>query len=115
MLHRDTEMSLSPDEARAAIREAGAPLFHAGSDFGGFDETLLTERFDRPVMVTHWPGDIKAFYMQPDAADPSKALAVDVLAPDRYRETFPDQLRDRLPVLVRLRDFWQHLPPGDNC
>lgn len=34
----------------------------------------------------------------------------DVPAPKEYSETFPDQLRGRLPVLVRLRDFWQHLP-----
>jgi hypothetical protein len=37
---------------------------------------------------------------------------VDVPPPDQYQETFPDQLRRRLPVLVRLRDFWQHLPPS---
>jgi hypothetical protein len=38
--------------------------------------------------------------------------AVDVPAPEEYQETFPASLRDRLPVLVRLRDFWQHLPAG---
>lgn len=37
---------------------------------------------------------------------------VDVPAPEGYGETFPDQLRSRLPVYVRLSDFWQHLPPG---
>jgi hypothetical protein len=37
---------------------------------------------------------------------------VDVPAPEEYQEPFPGQLRDRLPVLVRLRDFWQHLPPN---
>ena len=35
---------------------------------------------------------------------------VDVPAPEEYQETFPASLRGRLPVLVRLRDFWQHLP-----
>jgi len=45
-----------------------------------------TKRFKRPVMVTHWPADIKAFYMQPDAVDPTKALCVDVLAPEGYGE-----------------------------
>jgi hypothetical protein len=36
---------------------------------------------------------------------------VDVAAPEEYQETFPASLRGRLPMLVRLRDFWQHLPP----
>ncbi len=34
----------------------------------------------------------------------------DVAAPDAYRETFPAAFRDRLPVLIRLRDFWPRLP-----
>ena len=37
-------------------------------------------------MVTHWPAEIKAFYMQPDADDPGKALCVDMLAPEGYGE-----------------------------
>lgn len=36
----------------------------------------------------------------------------DVPTPIGYQETFPESLRGRLPVLVRLRDFWQHLPPA---
>ncbi len=77
---------LTAPESQAQMREAGAPAFVHGNDFGGFDETVLTQAFDRPVMVTHWPSAIKAFYMQPDAADPSKALCVDVLAPEGYGE-----------------------------
>jgi asparaginyl-tRNA synthetase len=56
---------LTTPEAQAAMRDAGAPPFERGNDFGGFDETFLTQRFERPVMVTHWPAEIKAFYMQP--------------------------------------------------
>ena len=38
----------------------------------------------------------------------------EVDAPDEFRETFPDSLRGRLPVLVRLREFGAYLPgqPG---
>jgi len=57
-----------------------------GEDFGGDDETVLAGLFDRPVMVMRYPADIKAFYMQPDPEDPSRALAVDVLAPEGYGE-----------------------------
>jgi asparaginyl-tRNA synthetase len=77
---------LLESESQAKMKEAGAPPFERGKDFGGFDETVLTERFDRPVMVTHWPVDIKAFYMQPDPRDPGKALCVDVLAPEGFGE-----------------------------
>ncbi|HZN54086.1 MAG TPA: asparagine--tRNA ligase [Candidatus Polarisedimenticolaceae bacterium] len=82
----DAARALAEPEAQAKMREAGAPAFAYGNDFGGFDETLLTRRFDRPVMVTHWPAEIKAFYMQPDADDPTKALCVDMLAPEGYGE-----------------------------
>jgi len=57
-----------------------------GEDFGGDDETVLAGLFDRPVMVTRYPAAIKAFYMEADAEDPSRALAVDVLAPEGYGE-----------------------------
>jgi formylglycine-generating enzyme required for sulfatase activity len=30
--------------------------------------------------------------------------------PEAYREIYPEPLRDRLPVLVPLREFWQSLP-----
>ena len=38
----------------------------------------------------------------------------EVDAPDEFRESFPDSLRGRLPVLVRLREFGSYLPgqPG---
>ena len=57
-----------------------------GDDLGGDDETILTEQFDRPLMVTRYPAAVKAFYMQPDPSDPTRALAVDVLAPEGYGE-----------------------------
>jgi hypothetical protein len=33
-----------------------------------------------------------------------------VESPKDYTESFPESFRDRLPVLVRLREFWRHLP-----
>jgi asparaginyl-tRNA synthetase len=72
-------------EAVTKLKELGSDI-EFGEDLGGDDETMLTELYDRPVMVTHWPADIKAFYMQPDPDDPSRALAVDVLAPEGYGE-----------------------------
>jgi len=77
---------LTDPAAQEKMKAAGAPPFERGNDFGAFDETLLTSESDRPVMVTHWPAAIKAFYMQPDPADPLKALCVDVIAPEGYGE-----------------------------
>ncbi len=38
------------------------------------------------------------------------ALDEHVAPPEPYREKFPNRLRGMLPVLVRLKDFWTHLP-----
>jgi asparaginyl-tRNA synthetase len=73
------------DEAAKILTEKGMP-FEYGGDLGGTDETVLSEQFDRPVCVTHYPAAVKAFYMKPDPAHPDKALCVDVLAPEGYGE-----------------------------
>lgn len=99
-----SKILLSP-EAQSKMKEAGAPQFVAGSDYGSFDETLLTSEFDRPVMVTHWPAEIKAFYMQPDDDDPSLARCVDMLAPEGYGEIIggSQRIHDHDLLLERLR------------
>jgi len=60
--------------------------FEYGNDFGSPDETYISSKFDRPLMVHRYPSAVKAFYMEPDPADPTKALCVDVLAPEGYGE-----------------------------
>ncbi len=82
---------ISYDEAAAMLKEAHAKgelenPFEYGNDFGSPDETYLSARFERPVMVHRYPAAVKAFYMEPDPNDPSKALCVDVLAPEGYGE-----------------------------
>jgi asparaginyl-tRNA synthetase len=73
------------DDAAKLLKEKGLP-FEVGTDLGGTDETVLSEQFDRPVAVTHYPAAVKAFYMKPDPEDASRALGVDVLAPEGYGE-----------------------------
>lgn len=60
--------------------------FNYGDDFGAPEETAISESFDRPVIVTHYPIELKAFYFKRDPADPSVALNMDVLAPEGYGE-----------------------------
>jgi len=76
---------ISYEEAVALLNANGKPVSF-GDDFGGDEETVLSERFDRPVLVHRYPAASKAFYMKTDPADPRLALCVDVLAPEGYGE-----------------------------
>lgn len=73
------------DEAFKILAAAGTET-PFGADLGGGDETVIASHFDRPVMVTHWPKEVKAFYMKPDPENPERVLGVDVLAPEGYGE-----------------------------
>lgn len=73
------------DEAVELLRKKGVD-FEWGGDFGGTDETLISEEFGRPVFVTHFPTAIKAFYMKPDPENPKVVLGSDLLAPEGYGE-----------------------------
>ena len=76
--------------------------FKWGDDIGGADETIVSSQFDRPVMVHHYPAEIKAFYMKRDPENaPKYALAVDVLAPEGYGEIIGgSQREDNLDFLL---------------
>ena len=76
---------MSYDEAVKILQSKGSQI-QWGGDFGNTDETLLTEGYDRPVMVDRYPTSIKAFYFQPDEQRPELALGVDVIAPEGYGE-----------------------------
>ncbi len=76
---------VSYDDALEKLRGAGQAI-EWGGDFGGTDETVLSNMFDRPVCVHRYPAQIKAFYMKPDPVRPDLALCVDVLAPEGYGE-----------------------------
>ena len=82
---------LTYDEAHAMLIDAHdkglIETAHVyGDDFGSPDETFISSQFTKPVMVHRYPAAVKAFYMQPDPLDPTKALCVDVLAPEGYGE-----------------------------
>ncbi len=73
------------DDAVARLQAAGQP-FEWGNDFGAPDETLLANQFETPIFVTNYPAAVKAFYMEPDPADPRLCLSCDCLAPEGYGE-----------------------------
>jgi asparaginyl-tRNA synthetase len=79
------------DEAVKMLHEAHErgemeTRFEWGGDFGAPDETYISSKFDKPVMVHHYPAAVKAFYMARDPERAELALGCDVLAPEGYGE-----------------------------
>ncbi|MCA1959438.1 MAG: asparagine--tRNA ligase [Desulfomonile sp.] len=88
-------------EAVEVLKNKGLE-FAWGDDFGGDEETVISEAFDRPVFITHYPAQVKAFYMKRDPADPRLALAVDMLASEGYGEVIGGgQREDSLEALEK--------------
>jgi len=77
-----------------------------GSDFGGTDETIIAQAYERPVVVHRFPSAIKAFYMAPDPERPELSLSADVLAPEGYGEIVGggERLADGELLLKRIRE-----------
>ncbi|HEX5481873.1 MAG TPA: asparagine--tRNA ligase [Terriglobia bacterium] len=76
---------LSYDEAVQLLQSQGSEI-QWGGDFGGTDETTLSQKFEKPVLITRYPTQAKAFYMAPDPERPDLALCVDMLAPEGIGE-----------------------------
>jgi len=87
------------DEAAKILSDNGAD-FTYGDDFGGADETIISEQYEKPIMVHRWPVDVKAFYMKRD--NNKLALGVDMLAPEGYGEIIGGgQREDDLEILEK--------------
>jgi asparaginyl-tRNA synthetase len=82
-LHYDEAVSILHEGHERGEMET---RFEWGGDFGAPDETYISSRFDKPVMVHHYPAAVKAFYMARDTERSELALGVDVLAPEGYGE-----------------------------
>jgi len=93
-----------------AIVKKNNPAFNEGDDFGGTDETTISESFEQPVIIHHYPAAIKAFYMKRDPENPQYALAMDMLAPEGYGEIIGGSQRedDYDTLLQRIHEH--HLP-----
>lgn len=82
-LHYDDAVKMLHEGHAAGALET---RFEWGGDFGAPDETYLSGKFDKPIMVHHYPAAVKAFYMARDPERAELALGVDVLAPEGYGE-----------------------------
>ncbi len=108
-LERDTSHleKVSPPFPKISYTEAVEVLqkegeeFEWGGDFGGGHETVLAEKFDKPVMIHRFPSAIKAFYMKHDPDDDKLAMGMDVLAPEGYGEIIGGGQREEdIDVLI---------------
>ncbi|MCJ7612903.1 MAG: asparagine--tRNA ligase [Candidatus Aminicenantes bacterium] len=97
---------LTYEHAVERLRARGSTI-KSGEDFGAPEEGLLSEIYDTPVCVTHFPAAIKAFYMQPAPDRPDLVLGVDFLASEGYGEIIGGGQRIHDPDLLeqRFKDF----------
>ena len=86
--------------------------FEWGMDFGSPHETILTERFEKPVFVYGYPTAVKAFYMEPWPDRPEVCKSVDLLAPEGYGEIIGGSERISDPDLL-LKRIHEHELPED--
>lgn len=73
------------EEAIRRLQGRGVRIEY-GDDLGADEERILTQDFDKPFFITHFPVELKSFYMKPDPQNPREALAFDLLAPEGVGE-----------------------------
>ncbi len=75
------------------LRDMGSDIGEM-DDLGADDETMLTEKYDKPIFVEKYPSAVKAFYMKRDPEDETRALCADLLAPEGYGEIIGGSQRE---------------------
>ncbi len=75
------------------LQEMGSDIKEK-DDLGGDDETILTEKYDKPIFVEKYPSEVKAFYMKRDPENDGLALCADLLAPEGYGEIIGGSQRE---------------------
>jgi len=73
-----------------------------GKDLRTVEEEKLTELYDIPIIVTHYPKKVKAFYMTEDEKNPDVVLGFDMLAPEGHGEIIGGS--DREPDIEKIKE-----------
>jgi asparaginyl-tRNA synthetase len=84
----ETKIENNPKHAQLAAE------FIWGKDLGGSDETIISQMHDKPVFVTHYPKEAKAFYMKADRTNDKVVLNFDLLAPNGFGEIIGGSARE---------------------
>jgi len=90
-----------------------AANFVWGEDLGGSDETIISQMFDKPVFVTHYPRQAKAFYMRQDRSDGRVVENFDLLAPNGFGEIIGGSMREEDHDLLLARMQQEGLDPDE--
>ncbi len=91
----DTKIENNPKHAQLASE------FVWGKDLGGSDETIISLMHDKPVFVTHYPKEAKAFYMKIDTDNDKVVRNFDLLASEGFGEIIGGSVReDNLDILL---------------
>jgi len=88
LVETDTKIENNPKHAELAAE------FRWGKDLGGSDETIISQMHDKPVFVTHYPKEAKAFYMKADRLNEKVVLNFDLLAPAGFGEIIGGSMRE---------------------
>ena len=96
---------ISYDEAIEILKKEGFQI-EWGDDIGGDEETVLSQKFEKPVIIHRYPAKIKAFYMEPDPERPEVVLCFDMLAPEGYGEIIggSQRIHDYDLLLKRIKE-----------
>ncbi len=65
-----------------------------GKDLGGSDETIISLMHDKPIFVTHYPKEVKAFYMKANKDNAKVVDNFDMLAPAGFGEIIGGSMRE---------------------
>jgi asparaginyl-tRNA synthetase len=103
---------LTHAEAIKLLQKAGCKV-KEDDDLGGDEETIISQKYDKPVFIEKYPAKVKAFYMKRDPENPNLVLNDDLLAPEGYGEIIGGSEREDNyeKLLARMQELKMPLEP----
>lgn len=74
------------DQALKLLKDKKKMQVSWGKDLRTIEEDKLSELYDTPFIITHYPKKVKAFYMKEDTKSSKVVLGFDMIAPEGYGE-----------------------------
>jgi asparaginyl-tRNA synthetase len=103
--------TITYSEALKILNEKNKMNIKWGKDLRTLEENKLADHFQTPVVVTHYPIEIMAFYKPRDKKNPETALCFDMIAPDGYGEIIGGSQRslDIEDMILRLKEMGENI------
>ena len=90
-------------EALKVLKERCNLEVEWGKDLRTIEEEKLTQWYDVPIICTHYPKKVKAFYMMEDPQNPEVVQGCDFLAPEGHGEIIGGSQREHDLEKIKLR------------